>query len=147
MTEIRKADPTARRQAVLVLVVGICVGAVLIAAFERYRGLLSDWVLADPGDPVQRARLIIVLAGILLVAPVLGIAGYLWSVGGRIVHTREFPPPGLRVIRDTPIITGERAVARGRLLKVLALGLGIVSALLLLLLWRLESVLGTSLHG
>jgi hypothetical protein len=116
-----------------------------MAAFERYRVPLRDWVLADPAASLQRARLIVVLLGILLVAPLLAFAGYLWSVGGRIIQASEFPPPGFRVIRDTAFITGERAVSRGRLLKVIALGCGVVSALMGFLLWRLESVLSASL--
>lgn len=141
MTDIRKADPTARRKVALVLVVGTCVGALLIVAFERYRIPLSDWVLADPGASAQRARLIFLLLAVLLLAPLLAFAAYLWSLGERVVRAREFPPPGLRLIRDTPVITGERAVSRGRLLKVLALGCGIASAMLGLLLWRLGSLL------
>jgi hypothetical protein len=47
------------------------------------------------------------------------------------------------VIRDTSIITGERAVSRGRLLKILALGCCVVSVALGLLLWRFLSVLST----
>jgi len=79
----------------------------------------------------------------LLLAPLLALAVYLWALGGRVVRAREFPPPGLRVIRDTPIVTGERAVSRGRLFKVLALGCGIASAVLAVLLWRFGLLLGS----
>lgn len=141
MTDVRRADPAVRRQVVLVLVVGTCVGALLIVAFERYRIPLSDWVLADPAVSARRLRLVFLgLAGLLL-APLLAFAAYVWSLGGRVVRAREFPPPGFRVVRDTPVVTGERAVSRGRLLKVLALACGVAAAALGLLLWRLESLL------
>jgi hypothetical protein len=143
MTDIRRADSVVRRQALLVLIVGMCVGALLIVAFERYRIPLSEWVLADPGAAAQRGRLVLLLLTVLLLAPLLAFAAYLWSLGGRVVRAREFPPPGLRVIRDTSIITGERAVSRGRLLKILALGCCVVSVALGLLLWRFLSVLST----
>jgi hypothetical protein len=142
MTDVRRADPTARWTAALVLVVGTCVGALLIAVFTRYRIPLSDWVLADQGASAQRVRLVFLLLTALLSAPLLALAVYLWSLGGRVVRAREFPPPGLRVIRDTPIVTGERAVARGRLLKVLAVGCVIASAVSAGLLWRLGHLLG-----
>ena len=143
MTEIRRADPTARRTVVLVLVVGTCMGALLLLAFTRYRIPLSDWVLADARSSAQRVKLVFLLLAALLLAPLLTLAAYLWSLGEKVVRTREFPPPGLRVIRDTPIVTGERAVSRGRLLKVLALGLGIASAALAALLWRLQLLLSS----
>ena len=141
MTEVRRADPAVRRQVALVLVLGVCLGALLIVAFERYRGPLTDWVLADPGTSTQRLRLVFLLLAALSVAPLLAFAAYVWSLGERVLRAREFPPPGLRVIRDTAVITGERAVSRGRLLKVLALGCGIASAVLGFLLWYLQSLL------
>lgn len=126
---------SARRAAALILAVGTCVGALLIAAFMQYRIPLSDWVLADRA---QRVELVFVILTALVSVPLLGLAGYLWSLGGRVVRAREFPPPGLRVIRDAPIVTGERAVFRGRLLKLLAIGCGTASIALAGLLWRLS---------
>ena len=112
MTEVRRADPAARRTAALVLVAGTRAGALLLVAFTRYRVALSDWVLAlaDPGSTAQRVKLVLLLPAAVLLAPLLALAVYLCAVGGRVVRAREFPPPGLRVIRDTPIVTGERAV-------------------------------------
>jgi hypothetical protein len=100
----------------------------LIVAFQRYRIPLRDWVLADPAAAAEWAKLVFLLLAVLLLAPLLAFAAYTWSLGERVLRAREFPPPGLRVIRDTPVITGEKAVSRGRLLKVLALVCGIISA-------------------
>src|SRR5215472_12823824 len=141
--EARRADAAARRTAALVLVAGTCVGALLLVAFTRYRVALSDWVLADPRSSAQRVKLVLLLPAAVLLAPLVALAVYLWALGGKVVRTREFPPPGLRVIHDTPIVTGERAVSRGRLLKVLALGCGIASAALAVLLWRFGLLLSS----
>ena len=141
MTNLRRADPAARRKLALVLIVGACVGAILIVAFERYRIPLSDWLLADPGTSTKRARLAFLVLVALLLAPLLAFAVYLWSLGGRVLRAQEFPPPGLGVIRDTAVITGARAVSRGRLLKALALACAIGCAVLGCLLWRFESLL------
>ena len=143
MTEVRRAEPTARWMAALILVAGTCIGALLLVAFTRYRTPLSVWVLADPGSSAQRVKLVLLLPAALLLAPFLALAAYLWVLGGKVVRAREFPPPGLRVIRDTPIVTGERAVSRGRLLKVLALGCCIACAVLAVLLWRLGQLLSS----
>ena len=140
MTELRRADPTARRTAALVLVVGTCAGALLITAWARYRVPLGDWVLADRA---QRVRLVFLVLTVLASAPLLGLAIYLWSLGGQVVRSREYPPPGLRVLHDTSIVKGEKAIARARLLRILALGAAIVSALFAGLLWRLEILLSS----
>jgi hypothetical protein len=124
------------------LIVGTCAGALMIAAFERYRIPLRDWMGAEPGAPARRLKWGALLLAALLVAPLLAFAARIWSLGGRVLRAREFPPPGLRVIRATRVITGDAAVLRGRLLRMLALGGGIAAAVLWLLLWRLVSLLG-----
>lgn len=142
MVEIRKADPAARRRAVAFVILGTAIGAALIVGFEDYRTPLRDWLLSEPGDARLRVKLMFLLVGIVLAAPLLAFAAFLWSLGARVSRAQEFPPPGYRVIRDTPVISGPAAVVRGRGLKGLALGLVMASALLWLLLWRLVVVLG-----
>ena len=56
--------------------------------------------------------------------------------GAKVLRAEQFPPPGYRVIRDTPVIGGQAAMSRGRALQMLALWLGAASALLCFLLWR-----------
>lgn len=137
MIDVRRADPAFRRRIVLVLVVGMFVGALLIVGVEQYRTQFREWILSEPGALAQRLNLVLLLLAAFLVVPLLGLAVYLWSLGGRVLEAREFPPPGLRVIRDTTVITGEGAISRGRLFKVLAFACGIASVALGLLLWRL----------
>lgn len=86
-------------------------------------------------------KLVFLLTAVLSSAPLAALAAYLWSLGGKVVRAGEFPPPGHRAIRDTPVIAGPAGVSRGRGLKALALCLGVASALLWLLLWRLVAVL------
>jgi len=140
MTDVRRTHPDARRHAVLLLSVAAVVGALLILAFERYRIPLRDWILAEPRESAQRVQFIFLLVAALLLVPLLTLAAYLWSLGAKVLRAREFPPPGHRVIRDTPVIVGEAAVARARQLKVLAAGCGIACAMLGFLLWRLASL-------
>lgn len=140
MTALRRADPSARRQAVLLVVLGAVVGALLILGFEHYRTSLRDWLLSDPGELGHRVKLVFLLTAALLSAPLVAFAAYLWSLGAKVVRAGEFPPPGYRVIRDTPVIAGPAAVSRGRGFKALALSLGVASALLWVLLWWFAGV-------
>ncbi len=143
MSDIRKVDPAARRRTALVLVVGAGIGALAISAFTHYRFALIAWVHADPGSAAQRLMLVFLLTAALGLAPLFAFAAYLWRLGGKVVLAQAFPPPGMRVVRDTPILTGERAVSRGRLLKVLALGCGVTTAGLAIALWRFAVLLGS----
>lgn len=92
-------------------------------------------------------RLVLSVWGLALasVVPMLFLSAYLWRLGARIVHSGVFPPPGMRVVRDTPVLLGRAAVRRGRLLKVLGLLAGAAGIGLVIVLWRLTSLLTTSL--
>jgi hypothetical protein len=139
MTDVRKADPAVRRRALFFLLVGMCVGVLLLAGFERYHVQWRDWIIAKPEASGPRVTLVLLLLTALLLAPLVVLAAYLWSLGERVVRAREYPPPGLRVMRDTRVTIGEGAISRGHLLKVLALACGISSVGLGLLLWRVAS--------
>jgi hypothetical protein len=137
MTEVRRADPAARRQAVLFVVLGAFAGVLLILGFERYRIPLRNWLLSDPGKFALRVRLAFLLSGAFLAASLVAFAIYLWSFGASVLRGQQFPPSGYRLIRDTPIMLGQAAMSRGRGLKILALFLGVFAVLLCLLMWRL----------
>jgi hypothetical protein len=139
--EVRRADAGLRRLAIVLVVAGTCTGAVLIGVFDRYRDGLADWVRADPGRFAQRVELLFAAFAVLLVAPLVAMAAYLSSLGGRTVRTREFPPPGTRVMHDTEILGGDRAVTRGRWLQGVAVFLGTAAVLIGLLLWRFAALL------
>jgi hypothetical protein len=140
MTEVRRADPAVRRQAILLVVLGTVVGALLILGFERYRTPLRDWLLSEPGEQPRRVKLVFSLTATLMSAPLVAFAAYFWSLGAKVVRAGVFPPPGYRVMRDTPVIAGHAAVLRGHGLQSLALCLVVASALLWLLLWWLGRV-------
>jgi len=142
MSDTRKAHPGARRQAILLVAAAVLAGVLLFFAIERYRAPLRDWVLADPAVPAERLGLIVMLLAVLLLAPLLGFAAYLWSLGGRTLRSRAFPPPEVRVFRDTRVVTGEAAVSRGRLLRLVAAGCGVAAVAMGILLWRLVMLLG-----
>ena len=122
MTEVRRADRAARRLAVVLVIVGVLAATLLIVGFERYGTPLRDWLLSGPGELGYRVRL---LSAAVLSAPLVAFAVYLWSLGAKVLRARQFPPPGYRVIRETPVIGGQAAVLRGRGLKVLAVCLGV----------------------
>jgi hypothetical protein len=44
MTEVRRADPAARRLALLLVIVGVLVATLLMVGFERYGTPLRDWL-------------------------------------------------------------------------------------------------------
>lgn len=138
----RKADPAARRQAMLLLVFAAAVGGLLIAGFEHIREPIREWLASEPAEAARRAQLAFHVAAFILCVPLVAFAIYLWLLGARVLRSQQFPPPGIRVIRDTPVVEGQDATTRGHVIQILAVCLGIGGALLWMFFWWLARTIG-----
>ncbi len=139
--EIQKADPAARRQGILLAVFAAAAGALLLAGFEHFREPLHEWLSAEPAETASRAKLALYAAVLILCAPVIALSVYLWLVGARVLRAQQYPPPGFRVIRDTPVIRGSGATTRGHAIQVLAVCLGVsVAVLALFFIWFAQTI-------
>ena len=147
MSQIQKADPEARRQALLAVIFGAAVGGLLIAGFAHFGEPFRAWLLSEPAETAGRARLALYVSALVLSVPLIAFAVYLWRLGARVLRAQQFPPPGFRVIRDTPVISGPPAMTRGQVIQVLALCLGLAAALLWLFFWWLARTIGQGAAG
>lgn len=138
--EILRADPRLRRQTLLALGIGVILGGIVLIVFQRWLAGIS----ALPGNDLLITRLWRMI-GIALTgsAICLGLlAWYAMHKAARIRTARQWPHPGTRVLRDTPIRREEAALRISRVLTVLGmalllfcLGLGFVS-------WRILDAYG-----
>ena len=140
MSKIQKADPGARRKALLIVGLGIMIGALLIIGFERFRTPLLNWLLSKPEKLLYRVGLFCFFSSVLGSAPLFGFSVYLWSLGGRVTRFKRFPLPGHRVVRDTPILEGQAALARGRVFKIMAVLFGAAAVMLCYAIWSLFAI-------
>ena len=62
MTDTQRADPAARRKAIIVIIISGIVGSLLILAFESYHAQLYDWMQSDHGRSAHRLKILIILA-------------------------------------------------------------------------------------
>jgi MFS family permease len=115
-----KADRRAR----MVVMAG-CAGAVLLGL------VLVAWVIPRGQDYLQRQephvslRVLQIFTALIFLS-FLPVSGYMFWFGRRVARSRQMPPPGTRVIRDTRVIAGERAVTRGRGMMLVAVVLSAV---------------------
>lgn len=114
MHEIQKADPRARRWAVLFVSCGILAGLVVIWLAEWGGPALEAWLNRDPEHVGSRLGLAVALLALAVALPVLGVAGYFWRLGDKIRRTDRFPAPGTLVMRDTMVLRGAPAPPRTR---------------------------------
>lgn len=141
MGEIQKADPAARRQALLIVICAAAIGGLLISGFEQLREPFQEWLTSEPAKTASRAKLALFVAVLVLCAPLIALSVYLWLVGARVLRAEQFPPPGFRVIRDTPVIRGSSATTRGHVIQILAVCLGVsVAVLALFFIWFAQTI-------
>ena len=134
MSQIQPTDYSARRKAILLIISVAVVGGLFIVAFESYRSDLANWFLSEP-EKIRQKLNWVPMALTVLSAPVFIGAVYLWRIGQSVVNAQRFPPPGVAVIVNTPIITGEKAKFRGRLFKFCSSVLAIYSVAVPVALW------------
>jgi hypothetical protein len=137
MGETQPAEPYARRTAVAIVGCGTLIGVALLVVTGWLRPEFEAWLKRD----VSRLTFVAAAVTILTTAPLLGLAAYLWHLGRRILHVDRYPPPGLRFIREAPVVTGPAARRRGRLIQGFAVVLGLAGLLLAFLFWWLVSAL------
>jgi len=128
MPQIRTAGPIARRRAIIALIAVAVAGALAYLWLEQWLGNLET---SDPD--VARAA----LAGALLWASCA-----MALIIAALRRAERFPPPGAKVTRDTPVVTGSAARTRGLLLQVIAGVLLGCAVVLLAMAWRLATYAG-----
>ena len=141
MSEIQKADPDARRRALTIVLVALGLGLAGLAALTAREEQFQRWLEAN-ADWLAREPWIVALAGLVAVAPMIALAVYLFIVGARMARTQRYPPPGVAVTRDTPVVTGRGAVLRGRFVQALCVGLILCALAIPAVLWQLFSSIG-----
>ena len=107
--EIVPADKTQRRLVLLVAVVAIAAAVVLIGVLKRQVDVLRE----APDDELWQAaektlRLTALFSGVGT-AGFAGMGFWFWWLGRKIIRAGRYPPPGMKVVRDTPVRTGAAA--------------------------------------
>jgi hypothetical protein len=143
--ELHRADPRARRNALMVLLGGTLAGLILLALVESAGDDLRRWITSDPRGFDMRFRVVTWCFALLACGPILGFATYLWMFGRRVISEGRFPPSGVAMLADTIVLRDAQARARGRLLQALAGLLAVAASGLAVLILRLPSLLQTRL--
>ena len=122
------ADAAYRRNVVACFVVMIAIGA---AALLWGRLVFIEWLASqDPRDAARAMQISFAAAFV----PAIPMAFALLRLSRRIRASGQFPPPGMRVVVDTMIVTGAVAQrqARGFLAVAVIIGLASVTGMIVM---------------
>lgn len=114
-TEIEPANPIARIAFAAIIVLFILAAIGSDAFFER----IGEWLSEDPDLALERVEEFIAWVAVASL-PLLIIGVFVFRTGLKSIASERFPPQGMWVLVDTPVISGTRAKWRGRMMLVAA---------------------------
>jgi H+/Cl- antiporter ClcA len=138
---IQRADARSRRKALIFVILGLIIGSIGLALLEHFRAEWEIWLEQAVVDWIRRpARGGFIV--FLLTSPLWSFAWYLGRIADRTKAAQRWPPPNLPMARDTPIVSGDAAFRRGRLLFLAALLSWLIPILCGLWFWWTLTLLG-----
>jgi hypothetical protein len=118
--QMQPADPQARTRAVwAILAIVILSGA--FATGLHFQGEKLEQMAQQKLIELADRPAILFLVAFVAMIPLVGASIPVFRQAGRIIKSGRIPPPGQKVIKDTPIITGRKAIRQGRGLQVMAI--------------------------
>jgi len=129
MSEIQRADPKARRKAIIYTLVMMVAFAPTLYWLNSHIDSIEGWI-AEPGETTKRVKLILSVLISIGVIFLLVVTIFIIRFANAVLRTERYPPPNIKVTRDIRIRRGIAARRIGRLMQ----GFGIASLLLLVVL-------------
>lgn len=123
-TDLIPADKALRKKVILFLVIIVFAALVLEPHFEAYLGQMSQLSKEDPNLALEKTMLLLKWSLRSVFVALVGMGVYLILLARRALRSGQYPPPGMRVIRDTRLRRGNQA-------KRAAISLIIVASLLM----------------
>jgi len=115
---IIEADKKYRNRMLLVALILIIIGFFIIQCFQTLSNKLSALAEESPELAIQKAENSYKIIFFVMFVLSLILCIYLYRLGTSILKSGQFPPPGIKVIRDTKLETGKKARSKGRLLRI-----------------------------
>lgn len=136
--EVQRADPKFRTA---VLVAAAVAGLALWLLLSTWLSALSH---APRASALSQLSTALALCLALMCLVILAFGAFVWRLGAKVQLHALLPPPGSRVLRDTPILRGASALRRGRRLRAIGGALVVCGLVLIPVCWRLHASVATS---
>jgi hypothetical protein len=142
--KIIPADKTLKNRLILFFIVVAVVGVFIINYTVAYFGELKQLAGTDPAAAMNRVVQVINILLPLFALSVAATGLYCIVMAVRIIKSGQCPPPGTRVIRDTRIITGERALNRARAMIIFSIAIILLGVAVS---WYFQDIFNDRLDG
>jgi low temperature requirement protein LtrA len=107
--DLLPADKEFRKRFIIFLVLVVIVFAVAILSMKNYLDQMAPLTRENPDLGAKKVILLLKWWLGLGSLPILGLGLYQILLARRVLKSGQFPPPGMKVVRDTKIRTGNKA--------------------------------------
>ena len=107
--DIVPADKEYRKRFIIFLGLIVIVFAVTILSMKSYLDQMAPLTRENPNLAAEKVMFLLKWWMGLGSLPILGLAVYQILLARRVLKSAQFPPPGMKVVRDTKIKTGGKA--------------------------------------
>jgi hypothetical protein len=107
--DIVPADKEYRKRFIIFLVLIMIVFVVTILSMKSYLDQMAQLTRENPGLAAEKVIVLLKWWMGLGSLPILGLGVYQILLARRVLKSGQFPPPGMKVVRDTKIRTGGKA--------------------------------------
>jgi hypothetical protein len=114
-SKIVQTDKPYRRKILVVMFLVVLAGLALFQWLVPWANKTVQQIDPQKGLTLVRCALIIMFLAIV------SSAAYLAFFGRKVLKHRSFPPPGVKVLRDTRMVEGAAATIRGQIIILLSL--------------------------
>ena len=118
--DVVPADKELRKKFFIFILLVIIVAIITEHYIEDYLGQIEQLSPKDPGLAFKKSMFILKIALSLVSLLLLSMGVYSVLLARRVLKSGQYPPPGMRVIRDTRLRTGAQARRAGVSLIVLS---------------------------
>ncbi len=112
---IIRPDKNYRKRVFSLYVVLVLIGVVFIGWVLPWSKAYTEQL--DPESALRTMKFTLVVVFLSIIPIALNIL----TLGRKMVKHKRFPPPGVKVMRETKLVEGDKATLRGRVLVILSL--------------------------
>ncbi|HKJ18915.1 MAG TPA: hypothetical protein VJ984_16295 [Xanthomonadales bacterium] len=117
--EIHPADPETRKRAFWLILVSVVIAVAFAIGIHFHGEKMGEWAEERMLELAEQPPIMFLVAFVFAI-PLVGATIPMFRQAGKIVKSERIPPPDAKVVKDTPVITGSKAVRQGRGLQVMA---------------------------
>lgn len=133
---IQPASPAVRRNVLILLGCTVIAGFMLIWWLQDYLASLQRQASNDPQAAMDIAINLLKATGLAGGAIFGSLGVWLLLLGRKIFTAGRYPPPGMQVIRDTPVCTGGKARLKAYTGMALGLASLVMAVGIFVVMWR-----------